>query len=210
MTDTYRPQAILLDLGNVVLDIDFSRVFSSWAAASGADATDLANRWSTDHAYDQHEVGAISFVEYANAMGSQFGIELRADQWLDGWNALFVGVYPQVCDLLPKIARHTPLFAFTNTNPTHQAAWSERYREPLSAFLRIFVSSEMGLRKPDPHSFAFVCEEIGHAPDDVLFIDDSLVNVRGALDAGLQAHHITSEEDVVRLLASFDGVASRR
>jgi putative hydrolase of the HAD superfamily len=197
------PGAIVLDLGNVVFDIDFKRVFESWAATSGTSAQDLAAAWSTDEFYNQHEVGAITFKEYADALAQQMNINMTYDAWLDGWNALFVGPYRQVCDLLPQLADRLPLYAFTNTNPTHQAAWQKLYHQELSAFERVFISSEMGLRKPDPAAFGHICSTISTAPEDVLFIDDSMPNVEGAQLAGLAARHIHCEADVVDLLKVY-------
>ena len=39
-------KAVLLDLGGVVLEIDFHRVFASWANDSGVDKSMFYEQWS--------------------------------------------------------------------------------------------------------------------------------------------------------------------
>ncbi len=51
---------------------------------------------------------------------------------------------------------------------------------------RKFVSSRLGMMKPDPRIYAHVVNETGHAPERMLFIDDSPANIEAALDAGWQ------------------------
>jgi HAD superfamily hydrolase (TIGR01509 family) len=66
----------------------------------------------------------------------------------------------------------------------------------LANFRRVFVSSEMGLRKPELASFDFIAREIGVAPGRILFFDDTLANVEGARRAGLQAVRVSGPDDV--------------
>ncbi len=56
-------------------------------------------------------------------------------------------------------------------------------------FRDIVVSGKEKLLKPDPAIYAHAQKRFGHAPDEMLFIDDSLANVEGARICGWQAHH---------------------
>ena len=55
---------LLLDLGGVVLGIDFHRVFQHWAAASGVEASLFYDSWTLDQAYKDQEIGRIDFHQY--------------------------------------------------------------------------------------------------------------------------------------------------
>lgn len=90
-------------------------------------------------------------------------------------------------------ARAVPLYAITN--------WSaEKYREtkPRYPFLDYFrdtvVSGDERLLKPDAAIYEILFRRNGLAPQDCLFIDDSLHNVEGARAVGMAAHHFTSPE----------------
>lgn len=71
----------------------------------------------------------------------------------------------------------------------------------------MFVSSEIGHRKPDRSAFEFVARSVGVPVESFLFFDDTLANVEGALAAGLDAVHVRGPADVkaalVRLGCGF-------
>ena len=67
----------------------------------------------------------------------------------------------------------------------------------LRLFDRCFFSAKMGMTKPDPEIFRFVCQELGIKPDETLFIDDSEKNIEGARSAGL--HTYLFDGDAARL-----------
>lgn len=86
------------------------------------------------------------------------------------------------------------------TNAAHQAAWSAMFPELVQAFDRIFVSSDMGCRKPEQRAFEHIAREIGVDADAILFFDDLAGNLAGAAIAGLQPVHVQGPEDVRRAL----------
>ena len=198
-------QAVLLDLGNVVLGIDFRRVFSAWAAAAGVPEQIFYDRWALDQAYKDHELGKIDFAAYAEALSQRFGVELPLSDWQHGWNDLWTEPFHSVVELLPAVSERYALYAFTNTNDTHTARWRSLFEDTLTSFSEIYVSSEIGLRKPDSEAFDYVCARMSTEPEDVLFIDDTLENVHGAQSAGLQARHVSSEAEVARQLQQLLG-----
>ena len=79
----------------------------------------------------------------------------------------------------------------------------------LAHFRGIFVSSTIGLRKPDAVAFDHVVEAIGVPADRILFFDDSAVNIAGARARGLQAVQVGSIADVERALAELAEVEQR-
>jgi putative hydrolase of the HAD superfamily len=79
--------------------------------------------------------------------------------------------------------------------------WSRRYARALEPFRTVFVSCEIGKRKPEPEAFQAVAAAIGVLPQRILFFDDSPVNVEGARAAGLRAVHVRGPGDVEESLA---------
>lgn len=194
--DPRRVRALLFDLGGVLIGIDFQRVFEHWARSSGGDATDIASRFSQDEAYRRHERGEIDASAYFSSLRSSLGIDLDDVAFLAGWNDLYLPPREGIAACLELAARSYPVFVFTNSNPSHQTAWEPMLRHELAHVRRVFVSSEMGRRKPDPEAFGHVAQEIGIEPEGVLFFDDAEENVRGAEAAGMQAVLVTSTKDV--------------
>ena len=50
----------------------------------------------------------------------------------------------------------------------------------------IVYSHEEGVLKPDPRSYAIVCERLGVAPEHAVFVDNVAANVDGARATGMQ------------------------
>jgi putative hydrolase of the HAD superfamily len=199
-----RISAILFDLGNVVVEVDFRRTFRHWAESAGVDETLFFERWSEDEAYRAHETGALQFEEYVAALTDTLGVSMSHEAWQAGWNEVFVGPYPGVQQKLTELNGNLPLFAFTNTNPTHEAAWRARYSDALGHFEEIYVSSTIGLRKPDQAAFEWVADAMQLSPEEILFLDDNPENVAGAIRSGLTTVQTRGEAEVLAALAAFE------
>jgi putative hydrolase of the HAD superfamily len=189
-------RALLFDLGGVVIGFDFKRAFRVWAAAAGCDPTELERGFSFDEAYEQHERGEIDAAGYFSVLRRSLGLSISDEQLVAGWNDIYLGVIAGMSALLSAANRHLPLYAFTNSNPTHRDAWSKRFANELSVFRSIFVSSDLGRRKPDPEAFSVVAARTGFQVSEFLFFDDAPENVEGARVAGMRAVLVKSTADV--------------
>ena len=188
--------ALLFDLGGVVIEIDFGRVFQAWADAARVSHSQIAERFSLDAGYEAHERGEIGAHEYCTHLRATLGVTLADEMLLSGWNQIFVGAIPGVEALLESLARAHLLYAFSNTNVAHRAFWQVRYASLLQPFSQIFCSCDLGARKPSADAFLEVSRRIGIAPGRIAFFDDHAQNVRGARDAGLLAHEVHSVDDI--------------
>jgi len=195
--------ALLFDLGRVVLDIDFSQALDCWARHAGCAPEDLAARFVRDEAYRRHELGAISDAEYFESLRSALGIGIADAAFLEGWNAIFAGEMPGIAALLARAAKRLPIYAFSNTNRPHVAYFSQAYADVLGHFNELFLSSSIGLRKPDRDAFDHVVKAIGAPAERIVFFDDLAENIEGARSCGLTAIHVTSADDVAGALKAL-------
>jgi putative hydrolase of the HAD superfamily len=81
-------------------------------------------------------------------------------------------------------------------------SWGNSY--PRESFPELFdgvvISSEVGLRKPDPAIYRHALGLLGLRPEECVFVDDIKRNVRAAADLGITGvHHVDAEQTVVRL-----------
>lgn len=71
-------------------------------------------------------------------------------------------------------------------------------------FDAVVISSEVGMRKPDPRIFAHAVEQIGLAPEACVFVDDLDHNARAAEALGIVGVvHRRAQETLERLAALF-------
>jgi putative hydrolase of the HAD superfamily len=194
---------LLFDLGRVVLDVSFDRVMSVWAAHAGCAADELAARFILDDAFRHHETGKIDDTAFFESLRQSLGISITDAQFLQGWNSIFSGEMTGISELLARAATRMPLYAFSNTNPAHVAHFSAAFAEVLGHFREIYLSSTIGLRKPDAAAYDHVVRAIGVPASKILFFDDSAANIEGARSRGLVAIHVTSTDDVARALTAL-------
>jgi putative hydrolase of the HAD superfamily len=195
--------ALLFDLGRVVIDIDFNKALACWAGHAGCEPAQLLGRFARDEIYRRHETGSIDDAEFFASLRTSLDIDLSDAQFLEGWNAIFAGEMPGIGSLLRRAGTRVPLYAFSNTNSAHVEHFSRAYAEVLGHFREIFLSSAIGLRKPDAAAYDHVVRAIGVPAHRIVFFDDLVENIDGARARGLIAVHVTSPDDVPHALAAL-------
>lgn len=197
------PEALILDFGGVLYDIDYEAPVRAFEALGVADFAGLYKQSSQSPMFDDLECGRISRDHFYSQMQAHCAPGTTRLEVVDAWNSILTGMHPSRISMVQALGRQTRLFLFSNTNVIHAhvfEAWMEE-NVGLSAFRRAFegihYSHEMGERKPNPDSFLSLCSRHRLAPEKTLFIDDSEQHVNGARDAGLEAHwHHPVEDDV--------------
>ena len=183
-------------MGGVVIDIDFDLVLQSWGEHSRLSIDEMRSRLVMDAAYEQHERGEIDASAYFQHLRTVFELDGNDEDIARGWNSIYVGDIAETVRDILSVRDRLPCYAFTNSNTTHQISWTAAYPEVVAVFDRIFVSSDLGLRKPERAAFDAIAAAIGIRSSAMLFFDDSVENVEGARAAGLQAVHVRSPADV--------------
>jgi FMN phosphatase YigB (HAD superfamily) len=195
--------ALLFDLGRVVLDIDFGKAFARWAGQAGCEQAYIAGRFVVDESLRRYETGKIGDAVYFDGLRKALGVDLSHAQLVEGWNAIFLGEIPGIAPLLARAAKRLPLYALSNTNPPHIAYFSQAYADVLSHFRELYLSSTIGLLKPDAATYDHVVEAIGVPASRIVFFDDFIENIDGARACGLKAVHVKSSGDVADALTAL-------
>lgn len=113
-------------------------------------------------------------------------LPLSYEQFSTGWQAVFVALRPDVIDIMHKLrAKGDRVVVLSNTNRLHTTFWPEQYPEIRAAVDRIYLSQEMGMRKPEARIYQQVLAEEGFSADDTVFFDDNAENIAGAERVGI-------------------------
>ena len=196
-------EVLLFDLGGVVFQIDFERAVAHWAAHAGESVHTIKSRYCADEWYERHERGEISAAQYFDALRDRLGITISDEQFAAGWNAIFGRESTGMFELLQSLSARIPVYAFSNSNVMHQAFWERKYAKTLSLFRNVFVSSDLGMRKPEAEAYRHVAACIGVEPQRVLFFDDTRENIDGARDIGMFAVHVRDVTDIRASVAAL-------
>ena len=187
----------IFDMGNVIIDIDFKRVLGVWSHLSGTPLATLTERFSMGEVFQKHERGEISDEQFAADLCNEMGIALSFEQFSAGWHAVFVGLRPEVITLFRKLREEGHrVVVLSNTNRLHMDFWPHHYPEIEANTDAIYLSQNLGMRKPEPEIFQHVLEKERFTADQALFFDDVIENIEAARAAGIKAVWVEDNQTV--------------
>lgn len=187
----------IFDLGNVIVDIDFNRVLGAWSDFSRVPLATLKQNFTMGEAFHQHERGEISDEAFAEAMCHEMDLPLSYEQFAHGWQAVFVAIRPDVIDIMHKLREQGHrVVVLSNTNRLHTTFWPDEYPEIRAAADKIYLSQEMGMRKPEARIYQAVLQAEGFSATDAVFFDDNADNIEGANQLGITSIMVTGKETI--------------
>jgi len=198
---------IIFDLGNVLLDIDLSRIQSGFRSLYGKTYDDVLWQLTDNKVFELYETGGMTTEEFISTLGLATEPPILREQVVEVWNSIFIGFPKQHFDFLKALRTHRQVFLLSNINDLH-AKWIDAY------MLRVFdepdyrsvyfdgsyYSHLIRLRKPNPEAFEYVLSDADIRPEETLFIDDVSENVEGARAVGIHSLCKTPEEPLEALV----------
>ncbi|MGU3416285.1 glucose-1-phosphatase [Enterobacteriaceae bacterium C34A] len=192
----------IFDLGNVIVDIDFNRVFGAWSDFSRVPLATLKQKFVMGEAFHQHERGEISDEAFAEALSQEMELPLSYEQFEHGWQAIFVGLRPEVIAIMHKLREQGHrVVVLSNTNNLHTTFWPDEFPQVREAADRVYLSQEMKMRKPEARIYQRVLEDEGFSAADTVFFDDNADNIEGARQLGINSILVTGKETIPEYFA---------
>ena len=185
-------KAIIFDLGGVLYDIDIQLSVKYFEKLGLHNFDHLFSLKEQIGLFDLWEKGFIDQKSFIEEIRKIAKLPLSDEQIIEGWNALLIGITSDTIALLKQMRNDYPIYLLSNTNMLHleyiDLEVQEQFGLPKLSLLfdKAFYSYEMGKRKPDADIYEQVIQEIGLAPDEMIFIDDNQDNLKGAAATGLQ------------------------
>jgi FMN phosphatase YigB (HAD superfamily) len=187
-----KPEALLLDLGNVTVRLRLGDFYRNLAGACRPplDAA-KADQFFGDpellhHAYERGQVGGEAVYEAARR---RLGLDVDYRGWLSLWNDFFAPNRPMEA-LVARLGSQLRIWGLSNTNAEHLAFLRLHYRV-LDRFEGITASNEVGAAKPEPAIYQAAVRALGVEPGRILYLDDVPAYVEGGREQGLQVFHYT-------------------
>ena len=187
----------LLDLGNVVVQVDFSP-FTQWLAEKDGDE-EKAKRLLGSSLFFDFEFGNISKDEFFHRVSKMFQLNVNQAEFESKFCAIFPGIVPGMEAVISELAEKSPIYCLSNTNEVHLEYCRERF-PILAKFTKIFASHQIHRRKPYPGIYRDVAKDLAIDPRILVFFDDIQANVHGAHRAGLEAYLFENEEHIRTIL----------
>ncbi|HTX49004.1 MAG TPA: HAD-IA family hydrolase [Caulobacteraceae bacterium] len=136
----------------------------------------------------RHDDG-VSFAENRAPLIARYPeYEAAIVAWDERWWEMFSGPIPETVAAIEALhARGVVVTGLTNM-PTSKRDGTFAMSPAFGMMSDIVVSADVGLSKPDRRIFALSAERAGLAPEALLFVDDSAVNVAAAAACGFDTH----------------------
>ena len=203
-TMSVQPQAMLFDLGGVL--IDWPGIAGLVDIARGEFTVEEARqRWLHSQWVREHETGACSTAQFARGVVAEFDLPVTAEEFLTAYNSWLKGPFSGAVALLHELSASFHLACLSNISQLHWERLLDdaRSRNMIGKFRHRFVSFEMGRMKPDRCVFDHVLEYMPFAPERIAFFDDNRECVDMARSLGLRAFEVRGVAAIRSALASM-------
>lgn len=197
-----RIQAVMLDVGNVLIRIDERRTAEALAAGSDKPAAfylDMVQYESELMA--RMYAGLASTEEVLEEHRRLYGSRLDEAGFRDAWLAMLGEPVKPTCEAVSTLPRRIRRLILSNTMNAHLPTL--RADPVIASAERLFASCEMGMVKPDEAIYQAVLAETQLSPGQVLFFDDNAANILAAEAVGLNSVLVADDQTVTRTLGEY-------
>lgn len=183
---------IILDLGGVLLDIDYQRTEDAFVQLGIQDFARHYTQAAQNDLFSDFETGKIGEQQFLGRLNEWIPGGAKEEAIIAAWNAMLLDFPLRRLQILQQLQFHYDIVLLSNTNSIHERAFNQILRErcgfnSLAVFVdKIFYSHHIGMRKPDVATFEYVLHYTGFDPARTLFVDDSRQHIAGAQSAGVQ------------------------
>ena len=181
---------IFLDIGMVLVGIDYEPTLTTLANLNGLSVKEIIRRLENDSVIPDYEKGFLTTEEFFEQITILLDIDISLERFEGIWTGTLVMDNWGSNDFIPselfqQLKRNHRVIALSNTNEMQFDYLSEVY--PLiREFDDYVLSHQVGHLKPDPEIYRRAIQQSGASPEESLFVDDLVENVKGAEQMGIR------------------------
>lgn len=178
-------QCLLLDVGKVLVDLNYADLADRMLALTGLGPTQLQSMLREGGMVERFETGKMPGTQFHEEICRRTGTRIPWQDFLSIWNSILgPPLVPE--EVIEALARKLRVWIISNTNELHFEFMTRNYAFPrhCEGFV---LSHEVGVLKPNRRIFERAVARMQVDPSRVLFVDDQEVNVKAAQDLGIHA-----------------------
>jgi FMN phosphatase YigB (HAD superfamily) len=184
---------LILDLGGVILDINYQNTIDAFNAIGIEQAGTLYSQQSQIPLFDLLEKGLIGEKEFFSELRKLSGTEHDDEVLRKCWNAILIGLPEENLRTLYDLKKKYRLFLLSNTNSIHESQYRKMIIKQYGSFVfddifeKMYLSHHIHLRKPGQEIFEYVINDSNLKKEETFFVDDSKQHVEGARSVGIES-----------------------
>jgi glucose-1-phosphatase len=188
-------QAVIFDLGRVIVPFDFNRGYVRLAALCGIPAAEIPGRIAPTGLVERFESGEIASRDFVRELSKHLNFDTSYENFCEIWSSIFLPytLIPEA--MIEGIARNYRLVLLSNTNAIHFEMLRENY-PLLRHFHALVLSYRVGAMKPLPLIYQRAVEAAGCLPEECFFTDDMPAYVAAARAQGIDAVQFESAAQI--------------
>jgi FMN phosphatase YigB (HAD superfamily) len=203
--------AVLFDLGKVLIPFDFAHAYGRMAKRCGLTVETVRTRLGATRLFRDFESGVMESKIFAHAVGRELGFRGNYDEFCEIWTSIFLPEPLLPESLVTELRKRYRTLIVSNTNEIHFEMLLRTY-PILKHFDGYVLSYLVNAMKPAAAFYQAAIASAGCAPERCLFIDDLAENVDGARAAGMDGIHflgrIELEEELMARGLLVPGIGS--
>ncbi len=166
-------KAILFDLGNVLVDVDYNIAVKRIAHFCGRSPKEVSELLFSSDITRLFEEGKILPEEFFSEVRNMLNLSLSYARFVPIWNEIFFlsAKNRSVYSLANNLRNNYKVAILSNINILHYT-YLKQYFPVFSIFHNVFASCEMGLVKPDLQIYSKTLDTLGVAPEEAFYTDD--------------------------------------
>jgi len=204
-------QNIIFDLGNVLLDLDYPLAEKRFKSLFGDDWNFRDGIAEANELFDAYQRGKIDEPTFFAALRADAPREVTAGQLLEAWNSVLGELPMRRLELLDAYRQRYRLYLLSNTNFTHMRRFDQLLQEShgitlddfRKRFHGVYLSYELGMRKPDKAIYEYLLKDTGVRPEASLFIDDLEENITAAESVGIRGYRHDPRQEIGDILVEM-------
>ncbi|MDM0117696.1 HAD family phosphatase [Variovorax sp. J22R133] len=198
-----RPHLVLFDIDGVLCHYDRAAFAGTLGALTGRTAEFVREAVWTSGLETRSDRGEVDPDAYLREMSQRLGHPVSRVDWVAA-RRLAMTPDARVLALAAQVKQRCPLAGLTNNSPMLAEDIEGLCPDIAQDFKNVIVTSAMvGATKPQAEAYLRTIERFGVRPASVLFIDDVMANVEGALSAGLQAFLFVNADQLAQELGEY-------
>jgi len=199
-------KCIIIDLGDVLIELDFSRFFNDVITPSPLNKPQAPIMLEFFRQSDTYHQGKITDEEfYKQACEILEVCSLDQKEFYASFNSIINDLNLDMVDLIKNIKESNDLMliCMSNINSSHWKYLKKQKWDIWELFDEFILSHEIHVTKPDPKMYELALEKAGCKPEEILFIDDGLNNIRSAKELNIETIRFVGLDNLITELKNY-------